>query len=171
MPPPPPLDDARLPDHDPAAATPGAVETCDVLVIGGGPAGSTAAAILAEKGRRVVLLEKDRHPRFHIGESLLPQNLRLFDRLGLRDAVAAIGVHKPGARFVSDEHGKDTAFDFAGGLNQNYTCSYHVRRSDFDALLFRNALARGADAREGVRVEQVALEGARGGRVLVRDAA
>src|SRR3712207_8702523 len=54
---------------------------CDVLVIGGGPAGSTTAALLAERGRRVVLVEKDTHPRFHIGESLLPQNLRVFDRL------------------------------------------------------------------------------------------
>ena len=67
---------------------------CDVLVIGGGPAGSTVAPLLAEKGHRVVLLEKARHPRFHIGESLLPANLSLFERLGVADEVKAVGMEK-----------------------------------------------------------------------------
>jgi 2-polyprenyl-6-methoxyphenol hydroxylase-like FAD-dependent oxidoreductase len=61
------------------------LQKCDVLVIGGGPAGSTIAALLARKGRHVVLLEKDRLPRFHIGESLLPLNLPLFERLGVAE--------------------------------------------------------------------------------------
>ena len=74
-----------------------------MLVIGGGPAGSTAAALLAKAGRDVVLLEKDAHPRFHIGESLLPRNLAIFDRLGMRDEIHAMGVLKPGAEFVSDD--------------------------------------------------------------------
>ena len=65
---------------------------CDVLVIGGGPAGSTVAPMLAEKGYRVVMLEKARHPRFHIGESLLPANLPLFERLGVAGEVRAIGM-------------------------------------------------------------------------------
>lgn len=144
---------------------------CDVLIIGGGPAGATAATLLAEKGRHVVLLEKDRHPRFHIGESLLPLNLRIFERLGVAERMAAIGVHKPGARFVSDEHGRHTAFSFAAGLNQDYTHAYQVRRSEFDAVLFTRARDAGADAREGVRVLDVALDARAGHQVTARDGA
>lgn len=143
---------------------------CDVLIIGGGPAGATAATLLAEKGRHVVLLEKDRHPRFHIGESLLPLNLRIFERLGVADRMAAIGVHKPGARFVSDEHGSHTAFSFAAGLNQDYTYAYQVRRSQFDEVLFARAREAGADAREGVRVLDVTLDARGGHHVTARDA-
>lgn len=155
---------------DSTAARQGATG-CDILVIGGGPAGATAATLLAERGRRVILLEKDRHPRFHIGESLLPLNLRIFERLGVADRIAAIGVHKPGARFVSDEHGKHVAFSFAAGLNQDYTHSYQVRRSEFDRILFDRAREAGADAREGMRVLEVRLDARGGHQVTARDEA
>ena len=139
---------------------------CDVLVIGGGPAGSTAAALLASRGRHVVLIEKAEHPRFHIGESLLPLNLAVLERLGLREAVARIGVLKPGAEFVSDENGKSVAFNFANGLQNEYTYSYQVRRSSFDEILFRNAEAKGAETLEATRVTEVSL-GADGNRSTV----
>lgn len=153
------------------SAAPGGETDCEVLIIGGGPAGATAATLLAEKGRRVVLLEKDRHPRFHIGESLLPLNLRLFERLGVQEEIAAIGMYKPGARFVCDEHGRHAAFSFAAGLNRDYTYAYQVRRSEFDEVLFRRALKAGADAREGIRVLDAALDAREGHRIVARDEA
>jgi flavin-dependent dehydrogenase len=142
-------------------------EACDVLVIGGGPGGSTAAALLAAQGVDTVLLEKSRHPRFHIGESLLPRNMELFERLGIRPQVEAMGVHKPGAEFISDASGAGVAFRFADSLRQGCSYACHVRRAEFDAALFANARARGARAAEGMRVRTVRLaKGA--GRALVQ---
>lgn len=144
----------------------GEICECDVLVIGGGPAGSTASALLAARGRDVVMLEKDTHPRFHIGESLLPRNTELFDKLGVREQIAAIGVFKPGAEFVSDLNGKSVHFEFADGLDQAFTYSWQVRRADFDATLFANARARGARVAERTRVTDVAF-GVAGARARV----
>lgn len=119
-------------------------EACDILIIGGGPSGSTAAALLAEKGCDVVLLEKHEHPRFHIGESLLPRNLAIFERLGMLQDIARIGVLKPGAEFVSDETGSCTEFNFEQGLDRDYTYAYQVKRAEFDQALFANAMKKGA---------------------------
>ena len=130
---------------------------CDILIIGGGPAGSTAAAILAEQGQDVVLLEKEEHPRFHIGESLLPRNTAIFDRLGLTDRVAAMGTHKPGAEFVSDATGERVQFSFALGLDKRFTSSWQVPRAPFDKLLFDTARERGARAQERTRVTAMEL--------------
>ncbi|MDO8770326.1 MAG: NAD(P)/FAD-dependent oxidoreductase [Burkholderiaceae bacterium] len=127
----------------------------DVLVIGGGPAGSTVSALLADKGYDVVMLEKAQHPRFHIGESLLPMNMPLFDRLGLRTEVEAIGITKHGAEFVSPWHDHTSQFAFAEAMDKSFPYAVHVRRSEFDELLFRHAAKRGARTFEGHKVSQV----------------
>src|SRR5262245_19601021 len=102
--------------------------SCDVLVIGGGPAGSTISAVLAQRGRDVVLLEKSRHPRFHIGESLLPFNMPLFERLGVAAEIEAIGIHKYGAEFVSPWHEQPAMYEFANALDNAWPHTYQVRR-------------------------------------------
>ena len=131
---------------------------CEVLVMGGGPAGSTAATLLTRLGRKVILLEKSHHPRFHIGESLLPMNLPLFERLGVLDKVQAMGVFKPGADFEADNESGYNTFAFKRAIGNSPPHAYQVWRQDFDKMLFDHARATGADAREGhevVAVEQV----------------
>jgi flavin-dependent dehydrogenase len=131
---------------------------CEVVVLGGGPAGSTAAALLAQSGRKVILVEKAHHPRFHIGESLLPMNLPLFERLGVLDRVRAMGVFKPGADFEADNERGYRTYAFNRALGNSPPHAYQVWRQDFDKMLFDHAQCSGADAREGqqvVAVEQV----------------
>ncbi len=131
---------------------------CEILVVGGGPAGSTAATLLSRMGRKVILLEKAHHPRFHIGESLLPMNLPLFERLGVLDKVHAMGVFKPGADFEADNERGYNSFAFRRAIGDSPPHAYQVWRQDFDKMLFDHARDSGADAREGheaVAVEQV----------------
>ncbi len=147
----------------------GTVDT-DVLVIGGGPGGSTVATLLARRGWKVLLLEKEHHPRFHIGESLLPMNIPILERLGVLEQVRAIGVLKRGADFPV-EGGQYSVFRFDRSLRGGADHAFHVRRSEFDQLLFEHARRAGVDARDGVKVERVLFD-ARGrpGPVHVREA-
>jgi flavin-dependent dehydrogenase len=131
------------------------VTDCDVLVIGGGPAGSTAAAFLAHQGRSVMMLERDCHPRFHIGESLLPANMPILERLGILEAVRDIGVLKLGADFPTADGRSFNVFRFNRALGATPGFAFQVKREEFDQLLFRHAAAQGADARENVRVREL----------------
>jgi flavin-dependent dehydrogenase len=142
-----------------------AEKICDVVVIGGGPGGSTTASLLAEQGYRVALLEKARHPRFHIGESLLPANLPLLERLGVGDAVRRIGMQKWGAEFVSMWDGRRQEFQFANAWDKSQPFAYQVRRAEFDEILIRRAAELGADVVEGCRVHDVEFKAGDGVRV------
>ncbi|MFO7602673.1 MAG: NAD(P)/FAD-dependent oxidoreductase [Gammaproteobacteria bacterium] len=131
------------------------MHNCDVLVIGGGPAGSTAATLLAEKGWSVTQLEKDAHPKFHIGESLLPMNLPILQRLGVLEAVDDIGIRKYGVDFTCPTREKHVTFYFAGALNKAHPYSYEVQREKFDRILFNNARDKGVNTVENMRVVNV----------------
>ncbi|MES2184193.1 MAG: FAD-dependent oxidoreductase [Pseudomonadota bacterium] len=133
-------------------------ESCDVLVIGGGPAGATIAALLAQQGRDVVMAEKAHHPRFHIGESLLPANVELFEKLGVLPQVEAIGLPKWGVEFVAEDHEQPSRIEFAESWDASLTHAWQVRRSDLDEVLFRNAAQRGARTLEGCRVQDVQFD-------------
>jgi flavin-dependent dehydrogenase len=142
---------------------------CDVIVIGGGPAGTTAATELARRGRRVQLFEKSRHPRFHIGESLLPMNIPILQKLGVLEEVDRIGVRKPAADFPAANERGFNVFDFARSLGDLPRYAYQVKREQFDEILFRNAQRAGAAAHENAEV--VAAESSRDSvSVTVRDA-
>ena len=141
--------------NTPSTASVTHTSECDVLVIGGGPAGSTAAALLAERGHRVTLLEKAHHPRFHIGESLLPANLPLLEKLGVADEVRAIGMEKWGAEFVSPWHDHKQTVEFADAMDKSMPMAYQVRRAEFDEILIRNASRKNARVVEGCQVMDV----------------
>lgn len=135
------------------------LKTCDVLIMGGGPAGAAAGALLAEQGWHTVILEKDHHPRFHIGESLLPLSLPFLDQLGVREAVERIGLRKYAAEFHSIYHDKTTTFEFGDALRRDYPYAYEVRRSEFDHVLLQNAAGKGAEVHEGWRVDSAEVHG------------
>jgi flavin-dependent dehydrogenase len=142
-------------------------ELCDVAVIGGGPAGSTAAALLARRGYKVIALEKAHHPRFHIGESLLPMNLPIFERLGVLDKVRSLGIFKPGADFEADNDRGYNTYAFARAIGASPPHAYQVWRQDFDKMLFDHARGCGAATREGHEVIKVEQRGPRDTRLDV----
>jgi len=128
----------------------------DVAIIGGGPAGSTAAALLGRAGRRVVVFERDKFPRFHIGESLLPFSMKAFTRLGLHEKFKAAGfMEKFGGEMYGACGDEGVKFYFEDGFRSQTDRSYQVTRAEFDKVLLDHAAENGAEVREETGVEKV----------------
>jgi FADH2-dependent halogenase len=142
----------------------------DVIVIGGGPAGSTAATTLAKAGRRVLVLEKCGFPRFHIGESLLPYNRALFDELGVWDKISKAGfMVKRGAQFWMGDGSRHNRLDFSKGGFTEFPESIQVERSKFDHILLDHSREAGAEVREESTVLRHQVDD-HGVTVIYRDA-
>ena len=130
----------------------------DVAIIGGGPAGSSAAALLALAGRRVIVFEREKFPRFHIGESLLPFSMKAFTRLGLHEKFARAGfMEKFGGEMCSACGDKGVKFYFKDGFRSQTDHSYQVTRADFDKVLLDHAAESGAEVHEETTVEGIAF--------------
>jgi flavin-dependent dehydrogenase len=142
----------------------------DVIVIGGGPAGATAATLVAGHGHAVRLFERERFPRYHVGESLIPETFWVLERLGILPAMRNRGfVEKHSVQFVSEQGQLSAPFYFADYKDHESSRTWQVTRRDFDQLLLDNARAKGVDVHEGVRVLEVLFEDGRAVGVRVVD--
>ncbi|HYP86766.1 MAG TPA: NAD(P)/FAD-dependent oxidoreductase [Polyangiaceae bacterium] len=141
----------------------------DAVVIGGGPSGSTVAARLAQRGRRVLLVEKEHFPRFHIGESMLPCSMPLFEQLGAMPALLERGfLPKYAAEFVTGDGRVRQRYAFADGMVPGAPSAFEVDRAEFDEVLLRNAARLGVEVREGTAVTRFDI-GREGAELTLRD--
>ncbi|PTM08497.1 MAG: hypothetical protein DA408_20430 [Bacteroidetes bacterium] len=130
----------------------------DAIIIGGGPAGSTMASKLAEKGQHVLVLEKAKFPREHVGESLLPFLYHLFEELGVLDEMKARFSRKPGVTFSNIDGTEASHWCFKHVIKDESGLSFHVRRAEFDDMLLQNSRKKGAEVMEEVSVQKVDLD-------------
>ena len=137
----------------------------DAIIIGGGPAGASAGALLAEKGRQVLILEKEKFPRYHIGESMMPFCWFTLNRLGLVGEMERIAYTKKySVQFVTSDGRQSQPFYFFQHYDHPSSTTWQVERADFDLMLLNNARAKGAEVREQTAVKRVLKDD--GGRVL-----
>jgi flavin-dependent dehydrogenase len=131
-------------------------ENYDVIVIGGGPAGSTTSALLAKKGRKVLLLEKEKFPRYHVGESLMPFCWYTLERLGVVDEMKRFAfVEKQSVQFVTQDGKQSAPFYFSQHRDHPSSITWQVERAEFDHMLLRNARASGVEVHEETKVTRV----------------
>jgi flavin-dependent dehydrogenase len=142
----------------------------DVIVIGGGPAGATVATLLADRGRSVRLYERERFPRYHVGESLIPETFGVLERLGMLPKLRRSPfVEKRSVQFISEQGKLSEPFYFADYKPLESSQTWQVTRQEFDQMMLDNAREHGVDVREGVRVLDVVFEGDRAVGVRVLD--
>ncbi len=133
-----------------------------VVVIGGGPAGATASTLIAQQGYHVELFERERFPRYHIGESLIPETYWVLKRLGMLDKMKASHfIKKYSVQFVNSTGKHSAPFYFHDNKPHECSQTWQIRRSEFDTMMLRNAENHGVRVHEGVRVLDVLLEGER----------
>ncbi|MEI8019801.1 MAG: tryptophan 7-halogenase, partial [Schlesneria sp.] len=141
-----------------------------VIVIGGGPSGTTAATLIAQRGYKVRLLEREHFPRFHIGESLIPQTYWVMKRLNMLNKMKSSEfVKKYSVQFVGSSGRLSEPFYFLDHKPHESSQTWQVRRSDFDQRMLENAIEHGVDVQQGVRVLEVLFEGERAVGVRVQD--
>ena len=144
--------------------------TTDVIVIGGGPAGSTVSTLLAPHGCKVTLFERERFPRFHIGESLIPQTYWVLGRLGMLPKMKGSHfVRKYSVQFVNERGKLSEPFYFLDHNPHECSQTWQVYRQEFDQLLLDNAREHGVEVQEGVRVLEVLFEDNRAVGVRIAD--
>jgi flavin-dependent dehydrogenase len=127
----------------------------EVIVAGGGPAGSSTANFLRQRNRSVLVLEREQFPRFHIGESMLPFSNDVWRELGVFEKMDARYIHKPGAKFIHEESGAEFTYYFDKAIRAGNPYAYQVKRAEFDKMLLDHAGSLGAEVREQTRVEDV----------------
>jgi flavin-dependent dehydrogenase len=141
----------------------------DVVVIGGGPAGSTVSTVIAQRGYRVQLFERERFPRFHIGESLIPETYWVLERLKMLPKMRQSPFTKKySVQFVNAQGKVSAPFYFWDNKPHECSQTWQVVRSEFDTMMLNNARDQGVEAHEGVRVLDVVMDGERAVGVRVR---